>query len=226
MTTVRSSRRSRRPAALALALALAVLTSVAVNAHRRDEYLQAARIGIDPGRMQIELDLTPGIDVAAGIIGDIDRNRNGVFDTGETHAYSERVLRELRVELDGRPLSLALIDRRFPAPAAMSGGEGTIQLQFTATTPASAARGHRIFYRNDHRPDVSVYLANALAPGTDRVAVTAQTHAVDQRDLVIEYELRGTGARSPLVWWLAAALVVGLATAGDRLRRRRTKNDL
>ena len=130
MTTARSSRRrNRRPAALALAVGLVALASVAVNAHRRDEYLQAARIGIDPGRVQLELDLTPGIDVAPGIIGGIDRNRNGVFDADETQAYAERVLREIRVELDGRPVTLALIDRRFPAPAAMSGGEGTIQLR-------------------------------------------------------------------------------------------------
>ena len=40
-----------------------VLVAVAgpVSAHRLDEYLQAARIGIDPERVQIELDLTPGV---------------------------------------------------------------------------------------------------------------------------------------------------------------------
>lgn len=219
MTTARSSRRNRHSAALVVVLA--VVASVPTSAHRRDEYLQAARIAIDPGRVQVELDLTPGIAVAPGIIGDIDRNRNDVFDVDETHAYSEHVLREIRLEVDGRPVPLALIDRRFPTQAAMSGGEGTIQLHFTAAVSGLVGRGHRVFYRNDHRADIGVYLANALAPTTDRVAVITQKHAVDQRDLVIEYALDGSGAQNPLFWWVTAGVVVGLATAGDRLKRRR-----
>ena len=44
-----------------LALALTIAGGAGVSAHRRDEYLQAARLAIDPGRVQLELDLTPGI---------------------------------------------------------------------------------------------------------------------------------------------------------------------
>ena len=48
-----------------------ILAGVAVvSAHRRDEYLQAARLALDPGRVQIELDLTPGIAVADAILVD------------------------------------------------------------------------------------------------------------------------------------------------------------
>jgi hypothetical protein len=39
-------------------------TASTASAHRRDEYLQAARIAVGPDRVRIELDLTPGMAVA------------------------------------------------------------------------------------------------------------------------------------------------------------------
>ncbi|HXI29434.1 MAG TPA: hypothetical protein VNG89_13440, partial [Vicinamibacterales bacterium] len=60
-----------------IAAAVFAGTVARVSAHRRDEYLQAARLAIDPGRVQIELDLTPGIALAEAILADIDRNRDG-----------------------------------------------------------------------------------------------------------------------------------------------------
>jgi hypothetical protein len=178
---------------------LAALAIAPASAHRRDEYLQASRIGVDPARVQIELDLTPGIAVAPGIVRHIDLNRNGVFDVDEVRAYSERVRREIRLDLDGRRLPLALIDRRFPPLSAIFKGEGTIQLQLAADVPPLTAGSHRLRYRNDHRADIGAYLANPLVPATDRVAVLAQRRDVDQRELVIEYALRD-GSEKPVRW--------------------------
>ena len=76
-----------------------------MSAHRRDEYLQAARIAIDPGRVQIELDLTPGIALAEAIIADIDRNRDGSLSADEQRAYASLVLSALTLEVDGTPRS-------------------------------------------------------------------------------------------------------------------------
>ena len=63
-----------------------------MSAHRRDEYLQAARLAIDPGGVQLELDLTPGIALAEAIIADIDRNRDGSLSDDEQRAYGRLVL--------------------------------------------------------------------------------------------------------------------------------------
>ena len=188
MTTVRSSWRGRSLAALAVGLL--AFASAPASAHRRDEYLQAARVGIDPGRVQIELDLTPGIEVAQGIVADIDRDRNGVVAAGEAQAYAARVLRDVRLDIDDRPLTVELIERRFPPVPSLFRGEGTIQLQLAATLPPLAAGMHRLRYRNLHRPAISVYLANALVPTSERVAIVAQRRDVDQRGLVVEYLLR------------------------------------
>jgi hypothetical protein len=51
----------------AIALVLLVL-STDVRGHRLDEYLQAARLSLASERVALEIDLTPGIAIAPGII--------------------------------------------------------------------------------------------------------------------------------------------------------------
>src|SRR4051812_26479966 len=111
-----------------LAAAIVAGTSVDLSAHRRDEYLQAARIALDPGRARIELDLTAGIAVAADVLAGIDRDRTGTISADEAHAYAAAVRRAIELDIDGRPLPLELIDSRFPTVEAMRRGEGAIRL--------------------------------------------------------------------------------------------------
>jgi len=217
MTTARRSWRSRSLAALAAGLA--AIAAVPLSAHRLDEYLQAARIAIDPGRVGIELDLTPGMAVAPAIVAGIDRDRNGSVDAGEGQAYAERVVSDIQLELDGRPLPVQLIGRSFPPVSAMLGGEGSIRLQLTATVPPLGAGAHRVRYRNAHRSDVGAYLANALVPVSTRVVVLSQTRDRDQRELVIEYDLRDD-AENRLSRWGSAALVGALTLAAAVMWRR------
>jgi hypothetical protein len=203
MTTAQRSSRSKTLASLTAAIALLACTQA--SAHRRDEYLQAARIAIAPARVDIELDLTPGIALASNVVGEIDRDHDGNVAASEAVAYAARVLGEIRLEVDGRPMPLELVEQRFPTVSAMSKGEGTIQIRLAVAVPPLAAGGHRVLYRNDHRPDIAVYLANALVPASDRVAVQAQRRSVDQRDIVIEYAL-DAGTATGWSWWLAACL--------------------
>jgi hypothetical protein len=67
-----------------------------------------------------------------------------------------------------------------------------------------------------------VYLANALVPDSDRVTVAVQRRDVDQRDLLVDYTLRGDPApraRRGLSVGVAGALVL-LANVWWRLRPR------
>jgi hypothetical protein len=84
------------------------------SAHRRDEYLQAARLAIDPDRVELELDLTPGIAVAdVGAVGNRRRQRrNDLRRRGS--AYSDRVLNAIALDVDGIPLRVELVESRFP----------------------------------------------------------------------------------------------------------------
>jgi len=178
------------------------------SAHRRDEYLQAARLGIDPDRVQVELDLTPGIAVAEAILAEINLDANGSISVAEARAYSDRVLRAVALDVDGIPLRLELVDSVFPALDAVLKGEGTTRIQAVVSMPRLANGLHRLRYRNAYRSDIGVYLANALIPDSDSVTITAQRRDVDQRDLVVDYVLRGRSTTNAL-----RALSVGITGA-------------
>jgi len=208
-----SSSRSRVVAGLTSALVVA--TSLAASAHRRDEYLQAARIAVDPDRVQVELDLTAGISVAEAVIRDIDRDGSGSITGDEARTYASAVLRTMRLEVDRRPLQVELINVTVPELAAIRNGEGAIRLELGARLPALAAGAHQILFLNAHRTDIGVYLANALAPVSPRIAIAAQRRDVAQREITIDYALTAspvTGTRTLLP--LGALVVLSLAAFG------------
>ena len=193
---------------------MTVVAGADLSAHRRDEYLQAARLAIDPGRVQIELDLTPGIALADAIIADVDRNRDGALSPDEQRAYASLVLDALDIAVDGRPLRLQLGESSFPDLNAMRGGEGIIRLHAAGTLPRLSAGAHHLWFRNRHHPDRSVYLANALVPESDQVAVTAQRRDADQRELTIDYTLRAAPATSTAMWLLSGFAAAVAISAG------------
>jgi hypothetical protein len=139
-----------------LVLTTAIVAVAEVSAHRRDEYLQAARLAIDPGGVQLELDLTPGIALAETIIADIDRNRDGLLSQDEQRAYGRLVLSSLKLEVDGTPVRAQLAATSFPDAEAMRRGEGTIRIQSAATLPRLSMGPHQLLFRNSHHPDRSV----------------------------------------------------------------------
>lgn len=208
------ARRSRGSSgtAIRLAVAMAVAAVSAVSAHRLDEYLQAATLDIDLTRVELELDLTPGVDVAAAVIADIDRDGNGVVSSDERSAYANRVLKAIELQLDGAPLGIQLTSSRFPELDELRAGEGIIQLRSTAALARQDPGTHHLFFRNTHRRDRAVYLANALAPRVARIEITAQRRDPTQSDLAIDYVVH-SGRTSRLAWLLSGltgTLIIGL----------------
>jgi hypothetical protein len=213
---VRSSPASRR-----VAFALGVTIAIAggeVSAHRRDEYLQAARIAIDPDRVQIELDLTPGTALADAIIADIDTDHDGVLSPDEQRAYGGLVLSALALDVDGRILRMQPVTSTFPNVEAMRRGEGTIRLKSNAILSGLSPGSHQLTFRNGHQPDRSVYLANALVPEREQIAITAQRRDRDQRDLTIDYVLR-PGPAIPSRAWLLISIAATVALWALAMRR-------
>jgi hypothetical protein len=189
---VRNSSRSSGIGALTLLLVL--LSGESTSAHRQDEYLQAARLALDPDRVQLVLDLTPGIAVAEAVLAEIDLDANRSISAAEARAYSERVLRAVALDVDGVPLRVELVDSVVAAVDTALNGEGTTRIHAVAAMAPLADGRHRLRYRNTYRPDIGVYLANALVPDSDRVTVAAQRRDVDQRELIIDYTLRADAA--------------------------------
>jgi hypothetical protein len=193
-----------------LVLALAVAAGAGVSAHRMDEYLQAARLALDPARVQIDLDLTPGIALADAILADIDRNRDGLLSAEEQRLYVALVTSALTLEVDGTPVQTESAAASFPDADAMRRGEGTIRLHSSAVIPRLTNGFHQLWFRNRHHPNRSVYLANALVPASNQVAVTAQRRDDKQTELTIDYVVHAEPARLAVGWLLGG---IAAATA-------------
>jgi hypothetical protein len=219
-------RNSRSRAIRALTLLLVLMSGSWTSAHRRDEYLQAARLGIDPDRVELALDLTAGIAVAEVVLSEIDLDKDGMVSVAEARAYSDRVLSAIALDVDGIPLRVELVDSTFPTFDIVRRGEGTTRIQATASLPRLDDGLHHLRYRNAYRSDIGVYLANALVPASDRLIVVAQRRDVNQRDLVIDYMLSGQrtpAARRSLSVGVAGALIL-IANVWWRTRTRRRKD--
>jgi hypothetical protein len=173
-----------------LAAALLTIAATDASAHRTDDYLQAARIGVEPDRVRITPDLTPGSAVADSFLAALDQDHDGRLSPDEERAYARQVVRALRVQIDGRPLGPRVVSSSVPEPSAFRRGEGVIRLELQAALTGAGAGPHRLLFRNTHLAGHSAYLANALVPTSDRVAVTAQRRDRDQRELTIEYTVR------------------------------------
>ena len=160
-----------------------------------------ARLDVEPDHIDLELDLTPGVAVASGIVGDIDGDHDGVFSPAERTAYAARVLERIVLQVDGQPLHGRLASATFPNADALRRGEGTIQLRSRVIVPSLSRGRHNVFFRNLYHPDGSVYAANALVPDSDRVRITAQHRDGDQREITIGYLMRDEGEVSQVSWW-------------------------
>ena len=201
---------------VATVMALALASPAAAAAHRLDEYLQASRVLLERHRLLIEIDLTPGANVAPGLIAAIDRDHDGAISTAEAKAYGLEVLDDLTVTIDARANALSLQRIEIPSPDEMREGMGTIRLEAIGTAVALAPGPHAVAFRNQHRAESSVYLVNALLSRDGMTTVRSQQRDSKQSRVLIEYDLAETAA--PMVWVSAAGItLIGLWT----FRRRR-----
>jgi hypothetical protein len=136
-------------------------------------------------QIAVSIDLTPGVEVVQDVLGSIDPGGSAHIPPRQAEQYIERVLQDLRLDLDGQRQSITLIRATFPSRADMELGEGTIHLQAVATISNLKPRQHEILLRNNHLPKISVYLVNALVPEDKAIQITSQT----RDELQTEYRL-------------------------------------
>jgi hypothetical protein len=199
---------------IALLAVAATGRAAPADAHRLDEYLQATRIEIAAGEVAIELDLTPGANIAQQVTGWIDTDRDGRVSAYETAAYGRAVLESLAVSLDQEALALQLVDFRAPDLAEMSLGVGHFRLRTIAMFKGAAAGRHQLTVVNSHQPQRSIYVANALAPDDRRIEIVAQQRPRDQHAITIDFDVAGGSAVTRIVWLIGGLTsVVALACA-------------
>jgi len=162
-------------------------TAIVALAHRLDEYLQATRVSVAPNRIDLSLDLTPGVAVADQVLAAIDTNRDGRVSDDERAAYAQNALADLRCGLDEKSLKLRLVDVSFPALHEMKSGIGVIRIKATTAVGPLAAGQHTLNLTNVHLPAISVYLVNALAPKDRAITITRQARDELQKGYHLEF---------------------------------------
>jgi hypothetical protein len=106
----------------------------------------------------------------------------------------------------------------------MQDGVGTIRIEAAGAVHAGRSGPHQFELRNLHRPESSVYLANALAPGNNDIRIVRQRRDRRQQAFTLDYEVRSSNAAA--AGWLigGAAALLALArwrmSGGSRSRRR------
>ena len=178
-------------------------------AHHLDEYLQAARVSLARDRITLEVDLTPGANIAPAIVALLDRDGDNTISPIEAGTYGQAVLSDLALELDGRAVAVMLTRVETPSIDDMRDGIGTIQLRAAGNIESVAAGRRYLSFRNNHQPAASVYLVNALIPEDADVRVEGQRRDRRQQGVRVEYNV---GPRWPaqLLWLVLSA--AGLST--------------
>ncbi len=178
---------------------------IIVSAHVLDQYLQAAQIALAPDAVRIELRLIPGVQVADRICTLIDLDDDGQITAAEEQAYAGRVLQDIKLSISGINIPLTLTERKFPTQPEMREGVGTIRLTFAAATTLGVATHQQLYFRNNHLPELGVYLVNALVPTTNKIKLGEQERDPLQQGLRLAYD---TTSGSTALMWRGIALLL------------------
>jgi hypothetical protein len=212
---------------LAVASLMLLSFGTPASAHRLDEYLQATTISLEKDRVQAQIRLTPGVAVFAFVMATIDTNGDGVISAREQRAYSERVLGDLSLAVDGDRLKLQLISASFPKTDAMREGLGEIQIDFAADVPRDSP-ARKLVFENHHQRPIAAYLVNCLVPRDANIRVTGQNRNYEQSLYQLDYVQGGvrSGPRAVAWWsdgrgWLGSGAIFLLARLAVLWRKRR-----
>lgn len=174
-------------------------------AHQLDEYLQATLVEIDPSAIRLQINLTPGVEVADEVLVVIDRNHDDHISDEEGAAYAELLKRDLVVRLDGRAIESSVTALNTPKPSDLRTGWGILQMEFTLAPLAVTAGEHELILENRHLSSLSDYLFNAARPRSDSIRIISQNRNDTQSECEIQF------AYDPITEPSQSGLVASLA---------------
>jgi len=191
-------------------LFLTVALYVTATGHVLDQYLQVAQIAVAADGVRVELRLTPGTQVADRILPLIDIDGNGQISSTEEQAYAQRILQDISLEVDGERMPLTLARVEFPSQGEMREGNGAIRLELSTQAPFGVTGDHQISFRNDHLPELGVYIANTLVPSTDSIRILGLQRDALQHGLQVNLRVQIAEASSWSRWPGVLALILGI----------------
>jgi hypothetical protein len=113
------------------------------------------------------------------------------------------VLQDIALEVDGRRATLALTGVQFPSRREMNEGVGAIRLDLASEAAMGSMNvgvEHELSFRNDHLPELGVYLVNALVPTTSEIKISGQSRDPLQRELRLRFHVTPTDTHEPRPW--------------------------
>lgn len=211
---------------------VAALFAAATAAAHASHHGQSAYVTVGPEGVLVELDMSPGSQVARQVVALLDTDADGALSVSEERAYASAVLRDLSLEIDGRPEQLEISTLDFPPIEHLASGESKLSLSFVGPKEALSPGAHQLVFRNTHAPVTSAHQAHAIAADAS-IALGAPKRDASGDTLTATFTVtasptgtRTTGhdaseERRPL--WLG--LLVGApALLGVALQRRRKRS--
>jgi nickel/cobalt exporter len=188
-----------------LLVAMLVLGANPAVAHPLDVYLQATYITVAPGHVDVELDLSPGVLVAAPVLAALDLDGDQQISDAEGGAYVQGVLQHVALRLDGKPQGLRVTQIDMPNYLTIQAGYGLIRVFTEAADPPRGVGDHDVDFRNDFTPTGSAYQVNAFVARQADATLDQQHRDDNQQALSVRYSLGASAApdsdatRSPRV---------------------------
>lgn len=193
-----------------LAAAALVSLEIPVFAHRLDEYLQATLISVEKNQIEAQIRLIPGVAVFPVVLAGIDTDRDGVISKPEQQAYSQQVLRDLSLTVDGDRVRPRLVSMTFPGVEDMKEGLGEIEIRFNAALPVHGTH-RRLILENHHQGHIAAYLVNCLVPRDPDIRILAQNRNYVQSFYELDYTQAGARVGVPsFAWWSGRGGLLGL----------------
>lgn len=174
---------------IGLVIVLLVLPAAAA-AHPLDEFYQVTYVVIGPNRITLQVEQYPGLLVAPQVLTLMDADQDEQISETERRAYADHFLQEVVFEIDDQPASLTPTDFEFSTPLEVQAGTGLIRFDLVADLPADHRGSHQLYYKNNYRPDISVYLVNAISDDPHWVSIAGQERDVFQSSLRANYTIK------------------------------------
>jgi hypothetical protein len=167
---------------------LLALLSGSAAAHPVDEVVQGAYLTLVPGEVRLELDITPGTQVAGALLIALDTHADQSITDAQARAYAESVVQQSSLVLDDAAVPWSLESVSVPPYQNLKLASDTIKIYTVAKRPDRAGP-HTLRYENRYEPAKSQWIANIfLQPGPDwRYEVTGQRRSDDGALLTVTY---------------------------------------